>query len=248
MKKSVPVTNHFCPQTLFLYGTNREDGAPNFGLFCWFSYYWDGGLGVMCCIGGDKLTKDRIRSAKVFSANLVTEELLPLADYFGNKEGYADGKMNVAFETEKGHVLDVPMLARSPVVYELEVDRSIALDDGEVFLCKIRNVLHDESLCDDSLSYAERVQAIRPFILRAGRIFRGVGIGSVCGGSLRKPSKRDGVGGVRQSLSWQVGIAFLPNPPPSLAGTSWDPGRKMLSVLPQYGRENESSNEPGYTS
>ena len=29
-------TNDFCPQTLFLYGTYKEDGAPDFGLFCWF--------------------------------------------------------------------------------------------------------------------------------------------------------------------------------------------------------------------
>lgn len=35
-------TNDFCPQTLFLYGTYKEDGTPDFGLFCWFSYCWDG--------------------------------------------------------------------------------------------------------------------------------------------------------------------------------------------------------------
>ena len=34
MKKvSISITNDFCPQTLFLYGTYKEDGAPNFGLF-----------------------------------------------------------------------------------------------------------------------------------------------------------------------------------------------------------------------
>lgn len=30
--------NDSCPQSLFLYGTKREDSTPNFGLFCWFSY------------------------------------------------------------------------------------------------------------------------------------------------------------------------------------------------------------------
>lgn len=54
MKKvSAPITNNFCPQTLFLYGTYNEDGMPNFGLFCWFSYCWDSRLGVMACIAGD---------------------------------------------------------------------------------------------------------------------------------------------------------------------------------------------------
>jgi flavin reductase (DIM6/NTAB) family NADH-FMN oxidoreductase RutF len=74
----------------------------------------------------------------------VTEELLPIADYFGNSEGYNENKMNVSVETEKGRVLDVPILVKSPWVYELEVERSIALDGGEVFFCRVRNVLVDE--------------------------------------------------------------------------------------------------------
>ena len=54
-KTSIKPTNDFCPQTLFLYGTYDDEGRPDFGLFCWFSYIWDGELGVMACIGGEKL-------------------------------------------------------------------------------------------------------------------------------------------------------------------------------------------------
>lgn len=162
MKKSLPACNHFCPQTLFIYGTVKEDGTANFGLFCWFSYYFDKEMGVMACIGGNKLTKDRIHATKIFSANLVTEELLPLADYFGNTDGYNVNKAFAAAETEKGRVLDVPVLVKSPWVYELEVERSFKLDDGEVFLCKVRNVLADELLCDESTSVEQRINTIRP--------------------------------------------------------------------------------------
>lgn len=56
-KISRHATNDFCPQTLFLYGAYKEDKTPDFGLFCWFSYCWDGELGAMMCIGGEKLTK-----------------------------------------------------------------------------------------------------------------------------------------------------------------------------------------------
>ena len=41
MKKSLPASNNFCPQTLFVYGTYSKDGKPDFGLFCWVSYYFD---------------------------------------------------------------------------------------------------------------------------------------------------------------------------------------------------------------
>jgi flavin reductase (DIM6/NTAB) family NADH-FMN oxidoreductase RutF len=162
MKKSLPISNTFCPQSLFLYGTYKDDNTPNFGLFGWLSYYWDTEMGVMACIGGKKLTRDRILARKVFSVNLVTEELLPIADYFGNKEGYSKDKMNVDVEIEKGRVLDVPVLTHSPWIFELEVDKTITLNGGDVFLCKIRNVLADEFLCDETLSVEQRVKKIRP--------------------------------------------------------------------------------------
>jgi flavin reductase (DIM6/NTAB) family NADH-FMN oxidoreductase RutF len=161
-KVSVPISNNFCPQTLFLFGTYKEDGTPNFGLFCWLSYIWDGELGVMACIGGEKLTKDRIRATGVFSANLVTEAILPLADYFGNTDGYTADKMNVPVKTSRGAVLDVPILESSPLAFELEVAQSVSLHDGEVFLCRIRNVLVDEELADEEKSVEERIQAIAP--------------------------------------------------------------------------------------
>ena len=37
-KISLKPNNDYCPQTLFLYGTYDENGNPDFGLFCWFSY------------------------------------------------------------------------------------------------------------------------------------------------------------------------------------------------------------------
>jgi len=162
MKVSVPISYRFCPLPLFLYGTYKEDNTPNFGLFGWLSYYWDVEIGVIACIGNNKLTKDRIQANRVFSANLVTEELLPIADYFGNKEGYSKDKMNVNVEIEKGQVLDVPVLTKSPWIYELEVNKTITLNNSEVFLCNIKNVLADEYLCDEKLTEEERIKTIRP--------------------------------------------------------------------------------------
>ncbi len=166
-KISIGPSNKFCPQALYLYGTYKEDGTPNFGLFCWLSYCWDAEMCVMACIGGEKLTKDRIRAGKVFSANLVTESLLPLADYLGNTEGYTPGKMDIPLAVERGAVLPVPVLQDSPWAFELEVKQSVPLDDSEVFLCKIRNVLAAKELRDESLSVSERMRFVAP-VLAAG--------------------------------------------------------------------------------
>lgn len=157
-KVSVPITNDLCPQTLFVYGTYKDDGKPNFGLFCWFSYCWYDELGVMCAIGGKKQTQDRILTNRVFSANLVVEKNLALADYFGTADGHDEDKMKIDVAWEKGAVLDVPILTSSPLSFELEVDKIIPTNEAEcdtVFLCRIRNVLKDEELTDGSLSMEE---------------------------------------------------------------------------------------------
>ena len=158
MKKvSVPVTNDICPQTLFVYGTKNEDGTPDFGLFCWFSYCWFDQLGVICAIGGSKRTLENIRRNKVFSANLVVENNLPLADYFGTADGRDADKMDVTVEWEDGAALPVPVLCNSPLTFELEVDKEITTgkQDEVVLLCRIRNVLKDEALMDTSLTPEE---------------------------------------------------------------------------------------------
>ena len=158
MKKvSVPATNDICPQTLFVYGTKNEDKTPDFGLFCWFSYCWFDRLGVICAIGGSKRTLENIRRNKVFSANLVVENNLPLADYFGTADGRDADKMDVTVEWEDGAVLPVPVLCSSPLSFELEVDKEITTgkEDEVVLLCRIRNVLKDEALTDTSLTPEE---------------------------------------------------------------------------------------------
>lgn len=170
-KISMTPTNDFCPQTLFLYGTYDDAGKADFGLFCWFSYIWDKEMGVMACIGGNKLTKENIHRCKVFSANLVTESLLPLADYLGNTDGHNPDKMRPVMDIEKGSVLDVPVLTASPVVFELEVKQFIPLNDGEVMLCTIRNVLQDELLAKGTDTDTDKLKTIAPVRTTCTRYF-----------------------------------------------------------------------------
>lgn len=162
-KVSVPVTNDVCPQTLFVYGTMNEDGTPNFGLFCWFSYCWFDQLGVICAIGGSKRTLENIRRNGAFSANLVTESNLPLADYFGTADGREPEKMKeVDVAWEKGEALLVPVLCNSPFSFELEVEKEIVTGERNevVLLCRIRNTLKDEKLVNSAMTTAEMLKEV----------------------------------------------------------------------------------------
>ena len=161
-KISIGPGNTFCPQTLFMYGTYDGDGKPDFGLFCWVSYYWGESLGVMAAICEDKRTRDNIRANGVFSMGLVTEGILPLADYFGCNSGYDAKKMDISVEIEKGAKLPVPVLADCPWTFELEVDKTFKDNNVDVYLCKIRNVLADKSLTDETVSEEDRIRRILP--------------------------------------------------------------------------------------
>lgn len=174
--------NDFCPQTLYLYGNYEEDGTPHFGMFCWFGWCWlspdgegEGTLGVMACIGEEKKTKDLIRRTGMFSANLVNEALLPLADYYGNISGRENpDKMKHLPTVESGQVLAVPTIAESPVSLELKVIREERLargrlsdgtaDESTLFLCEVVNLTIDERLTDKSLPFAERLLLAAPVI------------------------------------------------------------------------------------
>lgn len=128
------------PKTMFLYGTNKEDGNPNFALFTWITGCWDGDYSLMLCIGEPKLTRDRIIAEGKFSACMVSEAMLPLADYLGNNSGYDANKMSISMNIGRGKVLDVPVLTDSPLIFELEVTRRIPLTEtSDIFVCKICN-------------------------------------------------------------------------------------------------------------
>lgn len=170
MKKvSVFATNDLCPQSLFVYGTMNEDNTPDFGLFCWFSYCWIEHLGVICAIGGSKRTLENIRRTGVFSANIVVEDNLPLADYFGTADGRDADKMDILVEWEKGAVLDVPVLCSSPISFELAVEKEITTGEKDevVLICRIKNTLKDEKLVNSSMTSEEifkEVAAVRTCI------------------------------------------------------------------------------------
>ena len=195
MKKiSLKPNNDYCPQTLFLYGTYDENGKPDFGLFCWFSYTWEKELGVMACIGGSKRTKDNIHKSRVFSANLVTEKMLPMADYMGVVDGNKPEKMEgLDLEIEKGQVLPVPVLMDSPVTFELEVKEFLPMQDGEVMLCAIRNVLQDETLGDEARTSTEKLAEIAPVQTTCSRYFswNGENLGA-WGEPMKRFSKKNG--------------------------------------------------------
>lgn len=138
----------FSPQPMFIIGTKNEDGTPNFSVITWVGFSYDETPHIMMTIGGTKRTKTNILREGAFSANLITQKNLWLADYFGCMKGERGAKNAVPYTWKWGKQAGVPILDSCPWVYECEVSQVIELRGAYLFLGKILNIQIDVSLAD----------------------------------------------------------------------------------------------------
>ena len=151
-RRSVAPLFSMCVQPAFILGTNNEDGTANFAPITWVSVTQESGDGYMLVVSmfGTKRTKQNVLRTGMFSANLVSVDMLPLMDYFGSRHA-ADGKKDrFDYAVSRGEVLDVPVLDQSRWVYECEVARTVETGNSTTFFCPVRNIQMDERLsCRD---------------------------------------------------------------------------------------------------
>lgn len=134
----------FSPQPMYIIGTKNEDGTPNFCIITWLGFSFDNCPHLMMTVGGSKLTKTNIIREKKFSANLITEDNLWLADYFGNTNGKDGLKNSVQYRYQQGKLIDVPIIDECHWAYECKVTRIIELSGAHLFLAEIKNIQIDK--------------------------------------------------------------------------------------------------------
>lgn len=151
-RRSVDPIYSMCVQPAFIIGTNNEDGTANFAPITWVSVTHEEGDGYLMVISmfGTKMTKKNVLRTGIFSANLVSTDMLPLMDYFGSKHAKDGAKNDMSYKVSRGEIVDVPVLDESRFVYECEVERTVETGDSTTFFCRIRNIQMDEKLvCED---------------------------------------------------------------------------------------------------
>ena len=151
-RRSVDPIYSMCVQPAFIIGTNNEDGTANFAPITWASVTHEEGEGYLLVISmfGTKMTKKNVLRTGIFSANLVSTDMLPLMDYFGSKHAKDGAKNDMSYKVSRGEIVDVPVLDESRFVYECEVERTVETGDSTTFFCRIRNIQMDEKLvCED---------------------------------------------------------------------------------------------------
>ena len=152
-RRSVDPVYSMCVQPSFLIGTCNEDGTANFAPITWVSVTHEEGDGYLLVISmsGSKMTKQNVIRTGIFSANLVSTDMLPLMDYFGSRHARDGKKDGISCGVSRGEVLDIPVLDASRWVYECEVEKTLETGDSTTFFCRIRNIQMDERLvCSDT--------------------------------------------------------------------------------------------------
>lgn len=153
----------FSPQPMYMIGTRNEDGTPNFCVITWLGFSFDRTPHLMMTIGGSKLTKTNILREKKFSANMVSEDILWLADYFGCARGEDARKERVPYHYHWGEAVDVPVIDECHWTYECDVTRVIELDGAHLFLAEIKNIQIDRAFEAMDLEKIDLTQ-LRPVI------------------------------------------------------------------------------------
>lgn len=170
----------FSPQPMYCIGTKDEDGSPHFCVITWIGFSLDKTPHLMMTMGGSKRTKTNILREGLFSANLVGEDMVWLADYFGTTTAEEKRSQPMPFDFTWGTKLKVPVLEQSRWVYECEVDRTIELDGSHLFLAEIRNIRIDQSLSDMNLEKIE-LERLKPVIYSPYRYYTAGGLMGECG-------------------------------------------------------------------
>ncbi len=135
----------FSPQPMYLIGTKNEDNSPNFCVITWLGFSFDHSPHIMISIGGSKQTKSNIFREGKFSANLISCDMIWLADYLGNTKGSDGIKDKVNYEYSWGNKLEVPVLEQSKWIYECSISKTMELDGSHLFLAKIENIQIDKN-------------------------------------------------------------------------------------------------------
>ncbi|MFT4145965.1 MAG: flavin reductase family protein [Mobilitalea sp.] len=168
----------FSPQPMYIIGTKNEEEEPNFCIITWIGFSFDKTPHLMMTIGGNKQTKTNILCNKMFSANLISEDILWLADYFGTTNGEEKLKNDMKIDYKWGNNLKVPILEQSNWVYECEVTEILELDGSHLFLADIKNIQIDKRFEGMDLKMID-LNALNPVVYAPYNYFS---IGSRIGG------------------------------------------------------------------
>ena len=144
MEKTPIGTNFFIPMPVVLLGTELN-GKANFMAVGWCCRANGSPPMILCGIATQHATPSGIESAKTFSINMPSSELVAKTDYCGLVSGKTVDKSEV-FATFYGSLKTAPMIEECPVTLECRLVQVVALPTHKVFIGEIVGAYADPAV------------------------------------------------------------------------------------------------------
>lgn len=145
----------FFAQQVMLIGTNDPDGKARFCPISWVSYSWGPPPCLVVSVWGTKRTKENIGRTSLFSATMVTPDLLPLCEQFNRGTYKKELFENLNYEVQSGTALEVPILKDSKYSFECKVLTTTPVGETMTYFGEIEHV-----------NISEKIKALKFFDLR----------------------------------------------------------------------------------
>lgn len=98
----------------------------------------------------ERLSHEYIKESGECVVNLTTKDMVKIVDYCGVRSGKKEDKIkHFGLQLDKGHSINTPSLAKSPVALECKVKSITPLGTHDMFLLEVLNVKVDENLLDE---------------------------------------------------------------------------------------------------
>ena len=167
-KRSISPQRGFFPQPSYLIGTYKDEGKPNFALVTWVTFCSINPPMLMFASRGRKVTREQVEKKRMFSVNLVTTEMMDIADYFGIQSGFDTDKCEIVnVNCTKGEILNVPIIDMSPWVYECQLIDMVQEGEGTIYIGEVKNIIVDDKIPDTAYGKINMIE-VDPLIYAPG--------------------------------------------------------------------------------
>jgi len=162
MKKSLGAKTIIYPTPVLIIGTYDSQERPNLAAVAW---------GGICCstppcvavsLRKSRHSHSNIMQRKAFTVNILSEDMVKKADYYGIVSGKDEDKFaKTGITPVKSELVDAPYGREFPFVLECRLYKSIELGAHTQFMGEILDVKAEESILDPDGQL--NIEKLKPF-------------------------------------------------------------------------------------
>ncbi len=162
MKKSLGAKTIIYPTPVLIIGTYDNQERPNLAAVAWGGICCSSPPCIAISLRKSRYSHSNIMLKKAFTVNILSEDMVKKADYYGIVSGKEEDKFTKTGITPvKSELIDAPYGKEFPFVVECRLFKSIELGVHTQFIGEILDVKAEESILDPDGQL--NIENLKPF-------------------------------------------------------------------------------------